>query len=288
MTDTSSHALDEYALVQSVSGVDLHRIDERDERKADRFTGLEDMNSVGSIDADNTQLLEDQVLVQSVSGTNVYENADDDNLDADPHPSTERGRDSMESVVRESPSSPHARLLAQSVSGENLLQDHGNAQWSDMRAGPLKKTKPSEDHKVLVPEEQVLVQSVSGTNLNEQGEISDHSVAKESRKRMLRWLDSKSDSLTIVMEAKHKYHPWGRDACDPFVLSKCARCEDIEAVDVVMGDWTTYRPLVSAWEQFANIFSGEFLHGSEKIAFVTNEQSKTEVLVYRNIHMKQV
>jgi hypothetical protein len=92
-------------------------------------------------------------------------------------------------------------------------------------------------------------------------------------------------SAVNLMDQPRKF-PGGYPA--RFELDKCARCEDIEAVDVVMGDWKRWRPIVAAWEQLAAVFAGEFLHGSERIAFVTNEETMTEALVYRNERLRQV
>ena len=113
---------------------------------------------------------------------------------------------------------------------------------------------------------------------------------KSSRKG-IRWTDSepsKMNSLAFVMDPPppEKIFP-GRDPTR-FEINKCARCENIEAVDVILGDWKFWRPIVGAWDQFAKVFAGEFLHRSEKVAFITNERSGTEVLVYRNEQLRQV
>jgi hypothetical protein len=126
----------------------------------------------------------------------------------------------------------------------------------------------------------VMKHAHSDTRLNEL-----RSEKPEGKRQGIRWTASLA---SLIDDRPHK--AWISPSRDPkkFELDKCARCEDIEAVDVVMGDWKLWRPIVGAWEQFAAVFAGEFLHGSEKIAYVTHEKSMTQALVYRNERLRQV
>lgn len=83
-----------------------------------------------------------------------------------------------------------------------------------------------------------------------------------------------------------------------------ATCGDIEAVDVARGDWTKFRPVVGAWENFAKVYPGEFLTahdpkildddkegsncGGETVAWIENKATRTQALVFRNDYLKQV
>jgi hypothetical protein len=81
-----------------------------------------------------------------------------------------------------------------------------------------------------------------------------------------------------------------------FLLSFAgSRCQDIEAVDIVMGNYALWHPFVGAGENFAKLFPGEFMtatdaegRGAEPVAFIENADTKTQCLVLRNEHLKQV
>ena len=78
-----------------------------------------------------------------------------------------------------------------------------------------------------------------------------------------------------------------------------AACDDIEAVQIVQGDYAQHRPLITACENLAKVFEGEFMtypgrgglsNGpcAEPVAFVENPTSHVRVLILRNISLKQV
>lgn len=68
-------------------------------------------------------------------------------------------------------------------------------------------------------------------------------------------------------------------------------CEDIEPVDVIwsrnQGD-PKWRCIVFAMENLAKIYSGEFLFGSETVAWMENPECGSEIIVLRNEKLKQV
>jgi hypothetical protein len=83
--------------------------------------------------------------------------------------------------------------------------------------------------------------------------------------------------------------------CRNALLLSCAgsRCQDIEAVDILMGNYAQWRPLTGAGENFAKLFPGEFMtatdaewRGAEPVAFIHNVDMETQCLVLRNEHLK--
>lgn len=81
----------------------------------------------------------------------------------------------------------------------------------------------------------------------------------------------------------------------PSSLAIGARSEDIEPVQVVMGDYKSFRPIGAAFENFERLFAGEFMtvparvgQASEPVAFIENRSWRTQVLISRNAYDKKV
>jgi hypothetical protein len=102
---------------------------------------------------------------------------------------------------------------------------------------------------------------------------------------------SGAGSLLFATQSTAHLYVAGDDSNGPELLPGGAKCEDIEPVDVI---WSRnrgapkWRVIVFAWENLAKIYAGEFLFGSETVAWVENPACGSELIVMRNETLKQV